>query len=195
MKIGPTALIRARLRSIPMDRPFSTRDFLAYGLRNSVDKALHRMVKNKELIRLTGGIFIKWVLRPKWPSAKEVAAAKAKAFGKELLTHGSDAAQLLGLSTEKSAQPTFATLGRTTSFSFSGTRIHLKSLTPRDAKLLDTVPGLAIRAIRQIGRKSDVRRNLASAMLNLGQLDRLAMWDACWSMPAWMSNALVQLKN
>ncbi len=192
MKIGPTALIRLHLYRIPSNKPFSTRDFLSYGLRNSIDQALNRMVKNQQLIRLTRGIFIKWATKPNLPSAFDVATTKARAFGKELLIHGAQAAQKFGITADSNKQPIFGAMGRTTAFAFENTKIHLKGISPRDAKLLDSLPGQAIRAIRQMRRKCNVQRDLAFVMSQLGKIDRTILRESAWLMPDWMSNALIK---
>jgi hypothetical protein len=152
------------------------------------------MVKKKELVRLASGVYMKWTVNPIFPDACEVAATKAKAFGRELVMCGKHAAQKLGLTYETPSEPIFVTNGRTTSFNFLDGRIHFKGLGPKNTRLADTVAGLVIRAMRYMGNKKEARGHFYQVISNIGRMNRLSLIDSVGMMPAWMSDALLSLK-
>lgn len=88
-------LILAHIYSLPDGTPFSTRDLLNYGLRNTIDRTMHFLVKAGEIMRLARGVFMKPA--EEVPSAEEIAATKARAFGKEIYIPGRDAARKMKL--------------------------------------------------------------------------------------------------
>ncbi len=73
---------------------FSTREFLNFGKRAAVDKCLSRLVKRGEIIRLARGLFKRFDGNT-LPLTRIVADCKAKAFGKQIVTHALDAATII----------------------------------------------------------------------------------------------------
>jgi hypothetical protein len=184
-------LIRAHINRLSKDVIFSTRDFLCYGTRSAVDTALHRLIKKDMIIRLARGVFIKWtyrVFRGEVPSAQAVAQTKARAFGKEIFIHKNDAAACFGLADNGNDAPTFATLGRTTSFQFGNQRITLAHVSPKDARLGDTFTGLFIRALRQFLHHDQIPAMVANVIAKAKKAERDATYLAADMMPSWLSD-------
>jgi hypothetical protein len=191
-----TARVKRHIMKLRANEPFATRDLLSYGKRDTVDKALQRMVKKGWILRLARGVFVKPPRDGsglKLPSLMQIAWTKAKAFGKELFVHGGKAAHKLQLLPPPPEQPTFIATGHSTSFrctclEFKETRIHFKSTAPRAVKLADTAAGQVIRAFRHIGARQldysmwrKVRSKLDRSQSN--ELDDAIKW-----MPTWMSD-------
>jgi hypothetical protein len=184
-------LIRAHLTRIPRGVPFTTRDCLCYGKRSAVDTALHRLVKKDIIIRLARGVYIRWsleVARGAWPAALEVAQIKARGFGKELFMHKQDAAAKFGLIESGNETPTFGTFGRSTSFKFGQERIRLVHAIPKDAKDGDTLTGLFIRALRQLGNHEDLPKTVMNLTQGLSKLEKSNLSLAAACMPSWLSD-------
>jgi hypothetical protein len=199
------SLIRAHLNRIDSKTIVSTRDFLCYGTRSTVDSALHRLVKMGMIIRLARGVFVKWSMkaaRGDLPSALEVARAKARGFGKELFVHKKDAAAEFGLIENGNENPTFATFGRATSFQFRETRIHLVHVSPKDAKHRDSFVGLFIRALRQLGYNDNLETTVMKLTSHANRVEKNNLGLAAAMMPSWLSDlfcsektAISQIKN
>jgi len=182
------ATIKRHIARLPDDQIFSTREFLTYGLRGAVDQALYRLVKQERIVRLARGIFIKNSKTLKLPSIKEIAVAKARAFGKRLSTHGFDALHMLGLSQQGAEFPHFIALGGSTSFKTMGLEVKLKGLAPRFVRLGDTPPGLAIKAMRQLAKSDRTIEALNQTMLGMFRSDRELIRSSAWMMPSWLSD-------
>src|SRR5277367_596139 len=107
-------LIRRHIHQLKEDKPFSVRDFLNYGSRNAVDQVFHRLVKSGQIIRVARGLFVKHT--SPMPSILDVALAKALAFGKTIVTHGSQAAHQLSLCANTADESVYACNGSSSSF-------------------------------------------------------------------------------
>lgn len=142
-----TSYIRRHIAKLKTNELFVSRDFLVYGTRYAIDNALSMMVKTQEIVRVARGVFMKTVYPLRLPSAFQVARVKALAFGKQIYEHGANAALEFGLNAKIHGQPTFATTGRTTSFAFGKTRIHLKALASRKVLVNKLLVGKMITAL------------------------------------------------
>jgi len=183
--------IRTHLNRLPEDAVFSTRDFLCYGKRATIDSALHRLVKREVIFRLARGVFVKWsskVTRGILPSAQEVAKTKARGFGKEIFMHKRDAAKKVGLSNRENMQPVFATYGRTSSFQFGRKRITLAHVSPKQANLGDSFAGLLIRGAKDLVRDDDLAAKIKSIAFATSKNDRYKVCVSAASMPSWLSD-------
>jgi len=184
------ASIRRHITRLADDQIFSTREFLTYGLRGAVDQALYRLVKSKYIVRLARGVFIKNSKTLQLPSIKDIAIAKARAFGKRLSMHGLDALDKFGLSVGGAEFPSFVALGTTSSFKALGVQVDVRGLAPRYIRLGDSTAGLAIRAMRQLPKSRRTLIDLNQTMANMFRTDRETMWRSVWTMPSWLSDLL-----
>jgi hypothetical protein len=124
------------------------------------------------------------------PSLAEIAAGKAKAFGRERLTGAFKAARkLIGLSTDDEPQ-IFATDGATTSFTALGQRIYLNAYAPRKLMLKDTVHGQVIRLLWKVGRYNINDEMVREATARLSHAERSNLRRSCHVMPAWLADLL-----
>ncbi len=184
-------LIRRHINKLKDNKPFSIRDFLNYGSRNAVDQIFHRLVKSGQIIRVARGIFIKDT--SPMPSILEVALTKATAFCKSLVTHGSQAAQQLRLSTDISPQPeaVYACSGSSSSFRFGNIRIRFISVSQRKISLGDEVAGLAIRALWYLGKFNCSAQLVCDALAQFNRNDRQALREKIKIMPAWLASYFI----
>jgi hypothetical protein len=189
--------IREAITALPENALISSRDLVKYGLRNTVDQAIYRLIKTNFITRVARGVFIK--SGAAWPSAFAVALCKAKAFGKNLVTHGQTIAQELKLLPEQEdcrppsaeneveSQLIFQIRGRSSSFVFAKRKIYLRGASDRVVHLGESPIGRLIRALWYIGRKVG-DRHLAEAISRIGhQALHLIIEQTAW-MPAWLSN-------
>jgi hypothetical protein len=183
-----TALfIRRFIFSLPKGKIFTTRECLIYGLRGAVDQALYRLVKKEVIFRLARGIFVRnQELIPEF-TPFDIAKIKAKAFGKEIITHTSQLAQKLGMDNQPYLDHVFATNGDSSSFRFGEITIHMKHAGPRNLKLGDSKAGQTARFLWDLG-KGNVHIDIIKKTVDLfPRSDREELRMAQVYMPAWLS--------
>ncbi len=184
-------LIRRHINQLKNDKPFSIRDFLNYGSRNAVDQVFYRLVKSGQIIRIARGIFIKDT--SPMPSVLEVALTKAAAFCKSLVTHGSQAAQQLRLSTNIGPQreAIYACSGSSSSFRFGNIRIRFIAASPRKICLGDELSGLAIRALWYLRKPNCSSQLVCDALAQFNRHDRQALRQKIKIMPSWLASYFI----
>jgi len=170
------------------DEILTTRDLLQYGFRNNVDKVTSRLVKIKVIKRIARGVFIK--RRSKTPSAWQIANAKARAFGKRIVTHGKEIARELSLvvSNEK-PQLVYLVEGRTSSFRSAAGRIYMRGVVAKKMFGGETPVGRIVRAICSIGREITVAQLDKAIMLVHPSEHHLLLKAGRW-MSWWLYDAV-----
>jgi Family of unknown function (DUF6088) len=187
-----TARIRRHINSIPAGTPFSTREFLHYGLRSTVDHIMWCLVHTKQIIRLTRGVFTKPPTGSlKLPTAMDIAATKAKAFGKEIYTHGRDAAHNLKLVESGNNEMVFTVNGRSTSFLTIYGRVYFSGTNSKNVKKGNNPVALIVRALQYLN--IELTKPLLSKITEpLGRTQRNDLkQDVRW-MPARMSDPFIR---
>ncbi len=180
-----TTFIRRHIFRLPLGRIFTTRQLLSYGRRAAVDQATARLVRQKIIVRLARGVFVRE--GSPIPSVFAVARAKARSFGKRVRLHPRSLASELGLGLKPPAQPTFAVAASSSSFQFGSLQIHLKKTAPRKLSLGDSPAGRVLRALWHLGRTSIDPGCLEKATAALGRSDRLQIRQAAPLLPAWLT--------
>lgn len=182
--------IRKFVFKLPKGVIFSTRELLNFGTRAAVDQCLCRLVKGGDIRRLAWGLFMRDDPDVPMPSTLVIAAEKARAFGKQIITEGSEAARLLGLIKPGDHKIVYATNGRSSSFLHKNIRIHFKGVSAIKFALGDTAVGLAIRALWQLGKESCRPKDIERVTLNFDHKQRLLFKQSRYLMPFWMTNLL-----
>lgn len=118
--MSTTSCIRRHIDSLGTDDLFTTTDVLHCGTRPSVDQALYRLTKSREVVRWTSGVFSTASARR--PSAEEVARAKTRARGDMLMIHSF---------AQDNKHPEFSITGSSSSFRFGTVRVYLKRASKR----------------------------------------------------------------
>jgi hypothetical protein len=192
--ITAVSYIRRFINKLAYGQIFVTRDCLNFGRRPTIDNILSRMVKNGEITRVARGVFIKANVDTKMPSIPEIAAAKARGFGRRIHNSGSTAFHKFvrrQLRKKKPNEHVFATDGATTSFMAGNQRIVLKKYAPRKITLKDTNPGMAIRGLWERGRNNITDHDVQKTMTSLAPRERTKVKNSCNIMPAWLVDVLV----
>lgn len=191
------ALVKRHICCISEDRPFSTREFLGYGSRAAIDQVLYRLVQKGIIIRVARGLFIK--KDASMPSLKEVAKAKAAAFGRVIAEHGETAMHMLGLKTEeqggKEKEVIYACNGRTSSFKFGDIVIKLVGVSPRKMSLGDNRVGLVLRALWHCGKTHCTGEAVSIASRTLNREERQELRQTMSFMPFWMPLCFVEFRR
>ena len=146
------------------------------------------------IFRIARGVFVKWskeaAIEGKLPSARKVAQAKARGFGKTIFIHKQDAAHHFGLVETPNENPTFGTYGRNTSFRFGQKKICLVHVSPKEANFADKFTGLFIRALKQVGNHKEVTETLWRMLHGTKRDDRIESQLAAAYLPSWVSDHL-----
>jgi Family of unknown function (DUF6088) len=185
-----TLRIRQFIFNLPEEVIFSTRDLLNFGTRAAVDQCLCRLVKRGDIRRLAWGLFMRNDFQVPLPSAFVVATEKAKAFGRQILTDGAEAAKLLGLMATCNQQIAYATNGRSSSFKYDDVRIYFRGVSARKVSLGDSPVGLAIRAAWNVGKEVCQFKDIEKAITNLNLPEHQQFEQSRHLMPFWMTNLL-----
>ncbi len=182
--------IRKFIFSLPKGVIFSTRELLNFGTRAAVDQCLCRLVKGGDIRRLAWGLFMRNDFQVPMPSTLVIATEKARAFGRQLITDGSEAARLLGLISLGNRKIIYATNGRSSSFKINNIRVYLKGISARKMALGDTPVGLAIRALWQLGKEACQPEAIEKATSNFNRSLSQQFNQSRHLMPVWIADML-----
>ena len=174
--------IRRHINNLVGDKPFSIRDFLIYGGRNTVDQVFHRLLVEGRISRVARGVYIKCTSPS--PSLAEIIEVKVKAFGRSIAAHGSQAGRKLN--GKEQDKLVFATNGATTSFRVGNRIVHLIRTSVRKMQLGDSAAGLIIRALWHLGERACQLETAALLAERLGRDDYKNLRLAAAIMPQWM---------
>jgi hypothetical protein len=183
------SFIRRHISNMKDGQIFTTRDCLIYGKRSNVDNALFKMVRECVIIRLTSGVFTRWTSNFTYPSALELAIIKARAFGKQLLTHGADTAAKCKMIAKGNKEPTFYVDGSSSRFRYRRTYVYLKKASKKRLYMPDDNTGLAIRGLWHAGREKiwlDGVHKVAHLLNTRAEMEKVYRGKA-W-MPAWLGD-------
>lgn len=190
MKI--TQKITENIRSIPEGAPFASSQFLEYGLRNSVDQIVLRLVKKGDITRVARGIYV----RPKHsrfigtviPSPLEVAKFIASKTGAIIQVHGAEAARQLGFTTQMPTQSIYLTNGPSKKVTIERLQLTLKHVTSRKLIYAGTKVGLAITALWYLGKQQVNEKMIEKLKSQLTAKEYHEFLGAIGQMPTWLAN-------
>ena len=192
--------IREHISLLPDDAIFATRDLVKYGLRTTVDQSISQLILSGVIVRLARGIFIKSVAQ--LPSVLDIAAYKARSFGKELVTHGHTLASHWLASTDSGVHQTsaatnqkqqpdliFQIRGRSSAFLCGDKRVYLQGTSDRRIRGGETQAGQLIRTLWHLGSQVS-ETSLWKKIESIPVPILLTLIDQAQWMPAWLSDTL-----
>ncbi|HLF63488.1 MAG TPA: DUF6088 family protein [Saprospiraceae bacterium] len=150
--------ILARISKAGRGVLFFTDSFISYGSTEAVKKALQRLTMAGELQRVAHGIYV----RPKTdsiignitPGIDEIAKALARRDKARIVPTGSYALNRLGLSTQIPLNVVYLTDGAARKIKIGNRSITFKKTTPKNVAAVGEISGLAIQALRAIGKEN-----------------------------------------
>lgn len=173
--------------------PFTTQQFLSLGSRESVDKALSRLVNTEVIMRLARGVFA----RPRkskyagviLPTAHEVLELVAEKNLETIQIHGAEAVRLLGLSTQTPFQKMYYTSGSGRTIQIVGQPVTLiHTANKRLLQHAGTNVGLAISALLYMGKEEVTPNTVVEIKNKLSTAEFQTLTEA--SLPAWLQPLL-----
>jgi hypothetical protein len=187
--------IRAHVRKAGRGSVFVPGDFTALGNRQSVDFALHRLVKEEFLRRLARGIYDYPKSHPQLgllsPSIEAIADALAGRDKLRLQPSSAYAANLLHLTEQVPARVVFLTDGPSRQIKIGAREIALKRTTPKAMAAAGRMSGLVIQGLKYLGRQHVTTERVAPLRKLLNESDRKQLKDDVALAPAWMQPFLL----
>lgn len=137
---------------------FFISDFTELGTYEAVRKSLQRLTTEDKIKRIAKGIYF----LPKnherlgilFPHAEEIAKAIAKRDKARIISTGSTALNVLGLSTQIPLKAIFLTDGSARQIEIGNQTIQFKKTNPKNLSIEHRLTNLIIQALRAIGEKN-----------------------------------------
>jgi len=191
--------VRKAIEAMPEGRTFPAKELLPLGPRAAVDQVLYRMAKDGEILRVTRGIYArpkwnKYVKAPVMPEPYEVAELVAQNKGAKIGPTGAEAAHRLGLTTQMPMQAVYATTGRTGTIKVGNNLIRLRHVAARNMEYAGTPVGMAIAALRYLGKKHVTADVIAALRRALTEEDFEILRKATTALPAWVMDKFYEFE-
>lgn len=187
--------IRSTAKALPEGQPVTTKAFLAFGSRSSVDQALCRLVKAGILTRPARGMYVRpknnSYVGPVPPSPLQAAQAVAEKVGFQVQVQGAEAARHMGFSTHVPMKSIFLTNGPSRRFQLGSVKVQLKRVSPRKLALAGRPAGIALTALWYLGKERTNPESIEQIRSRIPEKEFNALCEETPSMPGWMSSALL----
>ena len=189
--------ILRRVRGHGRGHVFSARDLLDLGSRDAVDQALSRLARDGQIRRIDRGLYDLPRLHPRigplWPSADTVARALARQTDSHIKASGPLAANALGLSTQVPAKTVYLTDGPARKVHVGRLQVALRHAGRVDMLLPDTKAGLAIVALKYLGRDGASPEVLDQLAVTLNDADKARLLKVRRKIPGWLGAVVEQV--
>jgi len=176
---------------------FVPADFLDLGSRQSVDIALHRLVRKGTIRRLARGIYDFPGEHPKLgklqPSPEKIAEALVDRDCTRIQPTGAYAANILGLSEQVPAKIVFLTDGPSRTVKIGAITIQLRRTTPKNMAMAGRLSGLLVQALRELGKENITAKRLEHLMRILPINQRRELLKDIRLAPEWMHSIFRKL--
>ncbi|MEI6143282.1 MAG: DUF6088 family protein [Mariniphaga sp.] len=131
-------------------------DFISTGNSEAVRKALQRLVKYGELVRIAPGIYVRPeidpVIGPVTPAIATIATAIPRRDKARIIPTGLYALNRMGLSTQVPMNIVYLTDGAARKVKVGKRTITFKKATPKTVAAVGAISSLAIQALKTLGK-------------------------------------------
>jgi hypothetical protein len=200
MEDSLSAKIRQRITKGKTGKIYFAKDFADVGNDELINKALFRLEKNKTLVRLSHGIYLRPVVDKQigllYPSPDKIAKAIAKRDNARILPTGSHAMNLLGLSTQVPMNVVYLTDGSPRKVNIGRRKITFKKTSPRNFEYKGKIIPLVVGALKEIGKDHISAEQLKQLekILSDSEEKKILLNDANLA-PTWMKKIILPLIN
>jgi hypothetical protein len=143
---------------------FFVKNFVRVANAKTANKALERLVKAGELERLATGIYYRPatsdLIGKLTPGLETIAIAIARRDRARIVPTGVYALNRLGLSTQVPMNLVFLTDGSARKIQIGKRSIVFKKATPKNVAVVGEISGLAIQALKEIGKEKVVYKEI-----------------------------------
>jgi hypothetical protein len=191
--------IARRIRAKRRGWVFSPRDFLDIAPRGAVDNILSRLAKKGLIRRIDKGIYdfpkVIHNIGMLSPSSDDIASVLVRKTGDKVFPSGAAAANLLGLSTQVPARPTYLTSGASKCKKIGNRTIMLKHAR---VPLIDNISfeaNLALQALFYMGKDNVDDKLIQTCAKKLSKSDVVSLSKAAPLIPVWMVPIVHKLQS
>ena len=168
---------------------------LHLGSRAAVDKALSRLARSGQLIRVCQGIYVRPIetrFGPRPPAVEKVIASLSALWGETIVPSGGASANAFGLTTQAPVRSVYLTSGPSRQLKLGALAVELRRALRWQLVAPRRRAGDAIRALAWLGPK-EVEASLPSIMSKLSTEDFGELAGSRAVMPAWMAESVSAL--
>lgn len=185
------------IRTKPRGTLYFPEDFRSFGSYEAVRVALHRMVKGGDIERVSQGIYTlpkkSNLLGKVYPSIDDVAQAIAKRDRARIMPTGAFALHALGLSTQVPTKAVYLTDGASRIIHVGNQTILFKRTSPKNLAVKGKLSGLAIQALKAIGKDQLNETVIHEVIEILQQEDNAKLIHDRDLAPAWIAKIFDQV--
>ncbi len=175
---------------------FFTDDFLSFGTAKSVSKSLERMVAEDKISRVARGIYARLEIHPVLgelaPSTEAIAEAISKRDKARIMPTGALALNALGLSTQVPMNVVYLTDGSPRTINLGKRKIIFKKASPKNLSAIGRISGLAIQALKTIGRDNVTEEEIQIILKQLEKEDQYRLEHDILLAPEWIRKIMRQ---
>lgn len=190
--------ILKKIQSFPEGEPFRANMFLEIAPHTAIRHSLSRLVKSGYLMRVARGVYVRPKMNrfvgPVPPTSEKIIQLKSE--GETIGITGAEAVQRLGLSTQVVLKEIFLTSGRSRKIQLeNGREIVLRHAAPRKLTLAGRPAGVALAALWYLGKNGVTTETIHQIRRRLPSEEFEALKREARSMPAWMCEKLLNLRE
>jgi hypothetical protein len=187
--------IAAKIRNLPKGSILFVEDFLDYGNRENIKKALLRLKEKRMLVRIAFGIYmypkIDTQLGVLYPSVEELAQAIARRDKARIIPTGISALNKLGFSTQVPLKAVYLTDGAARVVKIRNRTITFKKASPKNLLAKGEICALVIQALKSIGKEKLEEDMLAKVKSMLKNEKKENIIHDAKLAPAWINKILI----
>ncbi len=169
---------------------FFMNDFLRFGNSKSVAKALERLVKKDEIVRVAWGMYARLesdpILGEVKPSIENIAKAIAKRDKARIIPTGVLALHTLGLSTQIPVNVVYLTDGAARKIQIGKHFIVFKKTSPKNLAAIGSISGLVIQALKEVGKGNLSEKEEERILMHLKKENRYRLEHDIKLAPEWI---------
>jgi len=169
---------------------FFVEDFLNFGNSKAIAKALERLFNKGEISRVARGIYVRFekdpILGPVKPGAEAIAKAIAKRDKARIVPTGALALNALGLSTQVPMNVVYLTDGAARRINIGKRKIIFKKASPKNLTSIGDISGLAIQALKEIGKDNVTENEKRMILEHLKNEDKYRLEHDIRLAPEWI---------
>ena len=190
MNISLEHQIIGKIKKAKRGSLFFIEDFLSFGNSKAVSKALERLVKKGEIVRVARGIYTRPekdpILGTVLPSSEQVAKAIAKRDKARIVPTGVLALNMLGLSSQVPMNLVYLTDGAARTINLGKRKIVLKKSAPRNLAAIGKISRLVIQALKEKGKENVTEEDKKKIIDLLKKEDRFRLQHDIKLAPEWI---------
>lgn len=165
-------------------------DFLSFGSAKAVSKALERLVKKGDLVRVARGIYARMVTDPLlgtlMPTTEKIAEAIRRRDKARIIPTGTLALNVLGLSTQVPVNAVYYTDGAARKIDLGKRIIVFKKTSPKNLSAIGKISSLVIQALKEIGKNNVTDEEISIILKHLKKEDSYRLEHDIKLAPEWI---------